>query len=743
MRGVVRASGPWSNHRRDKGDEDVTNFARRWNWAKGAVAALAFGVAPATSMAQQTLVQPTPTLNFYGVPGLVDLPTGEALPDGTLAISVSSFGGQTRTTATFQFSPRITGSFRYIGIQDWNSDGFDTYRDRSLDLRFLIAREGRIRPALSVGLQDFAGTGIYAAEYIVATKNFDRPFNLPGRVKLTGGLGWGRLGTLGDIGTPFGSERPVFDPNEEGGEPSFDQWFRGPAAPFGGIEWQVNDRFGLKAEYSPDAYQPETSRGVFERESRFNFGVEYQATNALRFGAYYLYGSEIGVNAQLVINPARPANPFTLAGPRPVIVRPTRETNPQAYSTDWASAQTAPNLIREAVQPELNEDGIRLEALTILSPTRAEARVSSVRFDNLAIVVGRTARAMARILPPSVETIDVVLVNNGLALSTVTLSRSDLETLEFEPGASDLLLSRAVISDASPDPAPQAALTPESYPRFSWSLGPYIQPSFFDSDQPVRADVGLALEARYRFAPGWLVTGELRQRLAGDIENSNLDNDSQLPRVRTDARLYAEEGGTTIERAFVSRQWKPSKNTYARVSAGYLEQMFGGLSSELLWKPANNRLALGVEVNYARQRDFDQLFGFQDYDVVTGHVSAYYDFGGGYYGQLDVGRYLAGDNGATFTLERHFANGWRLGGFFTLTDVSAEEFGEGSFDKGITLTIPLNWFTGRPTRQVVSTVIRPIQRDGGARLNVSDRLYEQVRDGHRTDLVADWGRVWE
>ena len=104
---------------------------------------------------------------------------------------------------------------------------------------------------------------------------------------------------------------------------------------------------------------------------------------------------------------------------------------------------------------------------------------------------------------------------------------------------------------------------------------------------------------------------------------------------------------------------------------------------------------------------------------------------------------LAGDVGATFTLERHFANGWRLGGFFTLTDVSAEEFGEGSFDKGITLTIPVGWFTGQPSRQVVSTVIRPIQRDGGARLNVSDRLYEQVRDGHRTDLVADWGRVWE
>ena len=170
--------------------------------------------------------------------------------------------------------------------------------------------------------------------------------------------------------------------------------------------------------------------------------------------------------------------------------------------------------------------------------------------------------------------------------------------------------------------------------------------------------------------------------------------------------------------------------------------MFGGVSGEMLWKPVNSRLALGVEVNYVRQRDFDQRFGFQDYDVVTGHVSAYYELGGGYIGQVDVGQYLAGDKGATFTLSREFENGWRVGGFFTLTDVTAEEFGEGSFDKGINLTIPLGWFLGQPSRQRISTTIRPVQRDGGARLNVPGRLFEQVREGHRESLSESWARVW-
>ncbi len=700
-----------------------------------------FAPAQGTGSAKPVVVTSSPTLNFYGLPGLVDMPSAEALPDGQIAIGISNFAGTTRTSFSFQFSPRITGTFRYVGLRDFNSGGFDTFRDRSFDVRYLLFHEGRYRPAVSVGLQDFSGTGIYAAEYLVATKNFRRPFRLPGTLKVTGGLGWGRLGTSGSIGSPLGDDRPAFDPDDTGGEPSFDQWFRGPVSPFAGLEWQYSDRLGFKLEYSSDAYALETGLGIFERESRINLGVEYQWTNALRVGAYYLYGSEIGVNAQLQFNPKRPATPFSVAGPRPIIVRPSREANPQSYDTAWAASQSAPVIIRDVVEPELTEDGIRLESLTVTA-NRAEARVSSVRYDNLAIVVGRTGRALARQLPPSVEFFDIILVNEGLALSKITISRRDLETLEFQPDAANALLAAADVSDAAPNPADGAVDGTLAYPRFSYSVGPFVRPSFFDPDEPVRLEGGISVQAQYRFAPGWLVSGEVRHRLAGNVEDGRLSN-SVLPRVRTDAVLYAQAADTSIENLFVSRQWKTGKNTYARLTAGYLEQFFGGVSAEFLWKPATSRLGLGIEANYVQQRDFDQRFGFQDYDVATGHVSAYYDFGKGYYGQVDVGRYLAGDVGATFTLERQFANGWRLGGFFTLTDVTSEEFGEGSFDKGINVTIPTSWFTGKPNRQLVKTTIRPVQRDGGARLNVSGRLYEQIRDGHITDLNADWGRVWE
>ena len=670
------------------------------------------------------------------------MPDASAMGDGQVAIAVSSFGDQTRTNFTFQFSPRIAVTFRYVGIQGWNSDGFDTYRDRSFDLRYLVMREGRFAPTVSFGLQDLAGTGIYAAEYWVATKTFDRPFQLSGTWKVTVGLGWGRLGSAGSIGSPFGRDRPQFVPGDPGGELSADQWFRGPVSPFGGLEWAVNDRLSLKVEYSTDSYVAETTRDVISNRSRLNFGVEYQVSPAFRIGTYWLYGSEIGVNLQLQFNPRMPPVPYRLAGPRPIIERPERQINPAAYEQGWVAAKDAPVIIRDALGPELAQDGIRLHSVSI-GATRAETRVSSDRFDNYAILTGRTARVMARILPPSVEIFDIVLVTNDLPVSRVTIPRGDLEALEFQPDASALLLSRTVISEADPNPYGLTVQVDSLYPNFQWSIGPYIRPSFFDPDRPVRADLGISVFAQYKYGPGWRLTGEVRHRVVGTIADASRPSDSVLPRVRTDALLYAQAKDTTLEQFVVSKKWKPGQTTYARISLGYLEQMFGGVSGELLWKPVDSRLAIGIELNYVKQRDFDQRFGFQDYDVATGHLSAYFDFGNGYHAQIDAGRYLAGDTGFTVTVERQFANGWRVGGFFTLTDVSAEDFGEGSFDKGITFTVPVSWFVGSPSRRSVSATIRPVQRDGGARLNVSDRLYDQIRSGHLTDVVNDWGRVWQ
>ena len=216
--------------------------------------------------------------------------------------------------------------------------------------------------------------------------------------------------------------------------------------------------------------------------------------------------------------------------------------------------------------------------------------------------------------------------------------------------------------------------------------------------------------------------------------------------MRSEQDDFNRGNGPKLDRLTVAHYFRPAKDFYGRVTAGYLELAYAGVSGEVLWKPAASRLALGVEINAVHQRDPGDPFGLGkgqfDYSTVTGHASAYYTLENGFYTQLDVGRYLAEDWGGTFTLAREFRNGWRVGGFFTLTDVSFDDFGEGSFDKGIFFTIPQSWFLGRPSVSDATNILRPVSRDGGARVTVADRLYDTVR-GDSDPLLADnWGRFW-
>lgn len=686
---------------------------------------------------------PPPSLNFYGSAGAIDTPSAEMLQDGTYAASYSWFGGQSRYNLTFQALPWLSASFRYNGIRNLNLFGFSTYYDRGFDVRARLWREGRYLPEVTMGLQDFAGTGVYAAEYFVATKRFSTPAlshrSGPGTLKVSAGLGWGRLGSYGAIGN-IGGTRPSFVGGGTGGQLSTDQWFRGDFAPFGSIEWQANERFSLKAEYSSDAYRTETqTSNVFERRSSLNFGAEYQYSNYTRLGAYYLYGSEIGFTAQFQLNPRQPIAPVVVPAAQPVVPRSIWAKTEAQWGQAWTQSQSTAMSYRDQVAEQLKKDGLILEAID-LQGTLAEVRFRNPRYRSSAQAMGRVARVMANYLPASIETFRITPVQSGMGVSTLELRRSDLEALEFDAEATEALMAVAAVTEARPL-TENALQSQELYPAFSFSSGPYTRPSYFDPSRPFRIDVGVDLRASYAPAPGWILAGTLRQRLAGNTAKGRASN-SVLPHVRTDISSYAQYG-TTLENLFVGRHWKPRPNLYARATVGLFETMFGGVSGELLWKPVNSRLALGVEGNYVVQRDFDQRFSFRDYKTFTGHASAYYELDNNYILQLDAGRYLAGDYGGTLSLDRVFNNGWKVGGFFTLTNVSAADFGEGSFDKGIRFTMPLNWMLGQPSRRGFGLTIRPTQRDGGQRVVVPGRLYGSIRASHRASLQDQSARFWE
>ena len=591
---------------------------------------------------------------------------------------------------------------------------------------------------MAIGLQDFIGTGWYASEYIAATKHLNPNF------KITGGLGWGRLGSLNGFSNPlssiFGSgwgSRTVG--TGLGGVPKLGNWFHGPAAFFGGIEWQTPVRgLTFKAEYSSDTYTTETiSKSFFTRRSPFNFGLTYRFKNNNEISAYYLYGDQIGISGSMVINPHNPPNKNSIGpAPLPVLARP----NDDPRNTGWTQQANGAQILNANLATLLAQDGQKLEAFSITASS-VEVRFRNLTHEAVPQAIGRVARILTNILPASTETFVIIPVINGIPIAAYHMQRSDVEALEHDPDGAKKMLARTKIRDAGPLPE-NASYAEEQYPRFSWEIEPYTAHSLFDPDNPIRVDFGLRAAASYEARPGLIFSGAVRKRVIGNLNTVTRLSNSVLQHVRSDYGLYDNAGDPAIEHLTAEYFFRPGKNLYGRVTAGYLEKMYAGASAEILWKPVDSNFALGVEINFAKQRAYDQLFGLLTYQAVTGHVSAYWDMGNGFNSQIDAGRYLAGDYGATFTLNRVFDNGWRVGAFFTLTNVSFATFGEGSFDKGISITIPISWMTGKATRDKGEFLISPITRDGGAKLNVRNRLHDLVSDYQSDRLKRRWGRFW-
>ncbi|MRU15436.1 YjbH domain-containing protein [Roseovarius sp. A21] len=681
--------------------------------------------------------QTTVLTNSYGTPGgLIDMPTAEMAPLGQLSTTVDHYDGATKTTLTFQVTNRLSASFRYSAIYGLvpgpGRPAFNTYYDRSFDLSFRLVNEGQYMPAVNIGLQDLVGTGLFGGEYIVATKSIGE------RLRVSAGLGWGRLGSYGAFGSTGSRSTSLLG---QGGIPTYDRWFRGDVAPFAGLSYQLTDRMNLSLEYSSDGYDREVLDGITDHDMPWNIGVDYQVSDALNLGVYALHGTEIGVNATLALNARKPAvNGGAETAPVPVAPRAAGA----ARDLGWTTDPQRPATVQASVAQSLETEGLRLHGFD-LGPHRAHVMIRNPRYDMRAQAVGRTARVLTRTLPASVEVLTITQVEKGMPVSSTTFRRSDLERLENAP-ATEILAVAGFNDPLAVGPRP--ALVGEAYPRFDWTIGPFLNFSVFDPDNPVRANGGIRFQGDYHIGRGLRASGSVSYKLFGDLDKVTI-GPSNLPRVRSNVAQYSLTDDPTLDYLTLAHYGRPAKDFYSRVTVGYLEKMYAGASAEVLWKPVDSRLALGAEVNYVVPRDFDQLFETRTRNTATGtipefngHVSAYYDFGRGFHGRVDAGRYLAGDWGATIALDREFANGWRVGAYATKTDVSSATFGEGSFDKGIRITIPLSWGTGTPTRTKTNTVIRSLSRDGGARLRVNGRLYETVRDTHEPEMTKTWGKFW-
>ncbi len=664
----------------------------------------------------------------YGGVGLLEMRNARFRPDGVLEAGTALRHQRRFHFLSFQALPWLETTFRLTERLD-GTTGAGMTNDRAFDVKVRLWEETDWRPALAVGLQDFIGTGLYSGEYVVASKRF-------GPLDATVGLGWGRLGTAADGQNPLAALSPRFEARprdvDQGGSINTFQFFRGAnAALFGGLEyslppvwspWGEVDGLRAKVELSGDALRderggwPARSTGLRgEAASRVNYGLQW-SNGWLDAGVQFVHGTDLLLRLSARLDPDRVPK---VERPPP----PAMGARPEAPAADPEAAVAA----------ALRAIGFRPVRIRIEGQV-ARIAVAGGRQRTLARAAGRMLRAAQPHLPPGVERIVFSWRQAGVEVARLTLPRSAMEAAARGDGSAEEVFYASRLEAAGAD---DFGLI-DGGRGFSWGLEPRFSTLFGDPSRTLRWQAQAVVGARAEFGHGLAVAGSLSQALAGNLGNAPA-SDSRLPGVRSEAARYAREGETAMPALYGERIWGLGPDVFARVTGGYLEPMFAGVSAEVLWRPHGRAWGVGVDVAQVAQRDYDQRFGLQGYNVTTGHVSLYGDLPWfGMYGVARAGRYLAGDWGGTVEIGRRFRSGIEVGGFATLTDVPFRTFGEGSFDRGIYVRVPLDLF-GIETRTVTPLTVRGVTRDGGARLAVDNPLWEVTREGRARGFEEGFG----
>jgi membrane-associated phospholipid phosphatase len=641
------------------------------------------------------------TSSDYGTTGLLQTPSARLRPEGSLLFSRTRVEPYTHMNVVMQPLKDVEFGLRYTAVGDkryssfYEFSGDQTYKDKGFDVKFGLVEESRSLPAVAVGLRDVAGTGFFSSEYVVASKRF-------WGLDLSAGVGWGQMAGVRRNRTAGGAQ---------GGSFSVQNYFSGRAKPFAGLQWSGGP-YVFKAELDPNDYRNEPSgRGSLPQRSRYNFGLSYRATPWLDIAAGWERGNTLGLTFTLHTDVNKlyvpklgdpPGVAVVAAAPtvQPDWKRTARDIKEQ---TGWSVGSIRTQGGR--LEVELEEPGGTYRQY------RADRAVAVLHRDSPAGITQFTLRNNVLDVPMSEQVVD----------------RGRWVESRLEPRPPSESLPTSVVRDVVVQPQGEVVYKSEEEPLltgFRIGYGQHLgSPAGFILYQ-IYASQSIAMRLGSRST--WL-TGSVRLRLVDNFDNFKHDGLSGLPPVRTYLRRYMTESRLTVPSLAVTHARRVSSNQYVSLYGGYLEEMFAGVGAEWLYRPFASRLAFGVDANVVRQREFTQRFGFLDprYQVATGHATAYWDTGwNGVELRASFGRYLARDVGGTLEAVKFFKTGVVVGAFVTKTNVSAKKFGEGSFDKGIFLSIPFDAMFTKSTNGAWGSLYRPLTRDGGAKLVRPMQLYD-------------------
>ncbi|MBY0579582.1 MAG: YjbH domain-containing protein [Burkholderiales bacterium] len=659
------------------------------------------------------------TSNDWGQAGLLQNPTARMRSAGEFSFTLNRVYPYTRGNVSLQPLDWLEVGFRYTNISNRlygpaSLSGSQAYKHKSIDVKFNLMNESAYEPQLAVGLRDLAGTALFGGEYLVASKR-------TGPLDWSLGLGWGYVGGRGNLGNPLGLIGNVFKTRTAPtgtGNLALSSYFRGPTALFGGVQYQSPwEPLILKLEYDGNNYRNEPLNNPLAQGSPWNFAAVYRASNSVDLTA----GMERGNTAMFSISLHTQLADLTMPKLDDPPRVPVAERRPEK-APDWAATS------RDIAQQTNWHVGR-------IADREHELRVTIDDANNLywRDYLDRAAAVLHRDAPASVDRFVFVYRERGMEVAQHEIDREawvEKQTRVLPPSGQ----REAVIAGEPERPQPQVPLYEAHPPVFESKLGMNFNYNLGGPNGFILYQIAPIVHAKLRFNKDTWLQGGVQYGVLDNFNKFTYDAPSNLPRVRTYLREYMVTSKATMPNLQLTHVGSLGENQYYSLYGGYLEEMFAGVGGEWLYRPFAGRTALGVDANAVRQRNFAQDFGLRNYNVLTGHATLYWDTGwNDVLANLSAGRYLAGDMGVTVELSRAFKNGVRMGAFFTKTNVSAQQFGEGSFDKGIYVTIPFDAMLTKSSDLIGNLLWRPLTRDGGAKLSRQIALYDltQARDDRR------------
>jgi hypothetical protein len=188
--------------------------------------------------------------------------------------------------------------------------------------------------------------------------------------------------------------------------------------------------------------------------------------------------------------------------------------------------------------------------------------------------------------------------------------------------------------------------------------------------------------------------------------------------VRSDSWKYLTDD-IGFDRLLIDQIVRLSERTFGRLSFGYLEFMYAGMSGEVLRFFGDGNLALGFEADWARKREPGSSVGLLDLKVYDLLANAYIHFPSlGITVLTQYGRFIAGDVGWLFTVSRQYDTGVTIGGWYSSTDTRdlPASYDQGYNEKGIFISVPFRIFLTKDSPQRYTYAVAPWTRDVDARI---------------------------